>query len=141
MSIATLLNRTRALRRNADAFAIHRMRRTGALAGVILACVAVAASADLSKQVELYQWVDFPVKAPGAAAGVAKWDVEGSCTWTYQDGSTRRTSLLWYSGSGDTYVYRFGGSLPGRWKGITRSPVAALDHLGADGRGDAVQQP
>ena len=48
----------------------------------------------LSRQVELYHWVDFPVEAPGAAAGVAKWDVEGSCVWTHADSSARRTSLL-----------------------------------------------
>ncbi len=83
----------------------------------------------LSKQVELYHWVDFPVEAPGAAVGVAKWDVEGSCVWVHADSGARRTSLLWYSGSDDTYVYRFGGSLQGRWTGVTSSPTAALDGL------------
>jgi hypothetical protein len=73
--------------------------------------------------------VDFAIEAPGAAGGIGKWDVEGSCLWTHQDGGTQRTSLLWYSGSGDTYIYRFGGSLPGRWTGVTRSLVAALDGL------------
>jgi hypothetical protein len=86
-------------------------------------------AASLSKEVELYHWVDFPIEAPGAAADVARWDVEGSCTWTHENGSVQRTSLLWYSGSGDTYVYRFGGALQGRWTGRTSSPVAALDGL------------
>lgn len=89
----------------------------------------MARSAPLTKQVELYGWVDFPVEAPEAATGIGKWDVEGSCSWVHENGVTRRTSLLWYSGSGDSYVYRFGGSLPGRWIGTTRSPVAALDGL------------
>jgi hypothetical protein len=83
---------------------------------------------SLSKQVELYHWVDFPLEAPGAADGLARWDVEGSCFWTHESGA-QRTSLLWYSGSGDTYVYRFGGSFQGRWTGTTTSPVAALDGL------------
>gem|GEM_PF-185525 len=83
----------------------------------------------LSKEVELYHWVDFPIEAPGATDGVARWDVEGACVWTHENGTTQRTSLVWYSGSGDTYVYRFGGSLPGRWTGITSSPVTALDSL------------
>jgi hypothetical protein len=90
---------------------------------------AVGEAAQLSSQVELYHWADFPVEAPGAATGIAKWDVEGSCLWTHEDGAAQRTSLLWYSGSGDTYVYRFGGSLPGRWTGVTSSRVAALDGL------------
>jgi len=85
--------------------------------------------ASSSKQVELYHWIDFSVEAPGAATGIGRWDVEGSCAWVHQDRVTRRTSLLWYSGSGDTYIYRFGASLPGRWTGLTRSPVAALDGL------------
>lgn len=84
---------------------------------------------QLSKDVELYRWVDFPIEAPQAAGGIAKWDVEGSCTWTHEDSIAQRISLLWYSGSGDTYVYRFGGALQGRWSGVTRSPVAALDGL------------
>jgi len=83
----------------------------------------------LSKEVELYGWVDFPIEAPAAADGIAKWDVEGSCVWTHESSGVQRTSLLWYCGSGDTYVYRFGGSLQGRWRGLTRSPVAALDGL------------
>lgn len=99
------------------------------MATFILACGSFPAAAQLSKEVELYHWVDFPIEAPGAATGVAKWDVGGSCVWTHENGAHRRTSLLWYSGSGDTYVYRFGGSLPGRWKGVTSSPVAALNGL------------
>jgi hypothetical protein len=86
-------------------------------------------SAQVSKQVELYQWVDFPIEAPGAASGVAKWDVQGSCNWTHDGVAVERTSLLWYSGSGDIYVYRFGASLEGRWTGVTSSPIAALDGL------------
>jgi hypothetical protein len=99
------------------------------LAGILLASGTLSASAQWSQQVELYHWVDFPIEAPGAADGIDKWDVEGSCVWTHESGAVRRTSLLWYSGSKDTYVYRFGGSLPGRWTGTTRSPVAALDGL------------
>jgi hypothetical protein len=82
----------------------------------------------LPGQIELYHWVDFPIEAPGAGDSLAKWDVEGSCLWTHESGA-QLTSLLWYSGSGDTYVYRFGGSFQGRWKGTTTSPVAALDRL------------
>ena len=99
------------------------------LAGFLLASGTLSASAELSKEVELYHWVDFPIEAPGGATGIAKWDVKGSCLWTHEKGTVRRTSLLWYSGSKDTYVYRFGGSLQGRWTGTTRSPVAALDGL------------
>jgi hypothetical protein len=94
-----------------------------------LACGTFSALAQWSKDVELYQWVDFSIEAPGAAVGLARWDAQGSCTWTHANGVDRRTSTLWYSGSGDTYVYRFGGSLPGRWTGTTTSPVAALDGL------------
>ncbi|MBE0535738.1 MAG: hypothetical protein IH624_08705 [Phycisphaerae bacterium] len=86
-------------------------------------------AAQLRKEVELYQWVDFAVEAPGAAAEIGKWDVEGSCVWTHENGEVWRRSLVWYSGSEDTYVYRFGGSLPGRWTGRTTSPAAALDGL------------
>jgi hypothetical protein len=70
---------------------------------------------QFSKQVELYRWVDFPIEAPGAATGIGRWDVEGSCTWTHENGAVQRTSLLWYSGSGDIYVYRFGGSMGIGW--------------------------
>jgi len=104
--------------------------RTLLLAVLVLTCKSLPISAQQSKKVELYHWVDFPVEAPQAADGMAKWDVKGSCTWTYEGSSVRRTSLLWYSGSGDEYVYRFGGSLPGRWTGVTSSPIAALDGLG-----------
>jgi len=97
------------------------------LVGFIFACFTLPASAHLSKEVELYHWVDFPIEAPEAAVGIAKWDVEGSCIWTHANGAIRRPSLLWYSGSGDTYVYRFGGSFQGRWRGVTSSPVTALD--------------
>lgn len=86
-------------------------------------------AAPMAKRVELYRWVDFEVAAPGAASGIGKWDVEGSCVWTHENGQTRRTGLVWYSGAGDTYVYRFGGSLPGRWTGRTTSPVTALNGL------------
>jgi hypothetical protein len=99
---------------------------------LILACTCAAAPVPAqspSNEVELYRWVDFAVEAPGAADGLAKWDVNGSCDWTHEDGTARRTSLVWYSGAGDTYVYRFGGSLQGRWTCRTRSPVAALDGI------------
>jgi hypothetical protein len=100
------------------------------LLGVLCACLSGSSAAQsLSKSVELYRWVDFPIEAPGAATGIAKWDVEGSCTWTHEESAAQRTSLVWYSGSSDTYVYRFGGSLPGRWSCTTSSPVAALDGL------------
>ena len=79
--------------------------------------------------VELYRWVDFAVDAPAAAEGVSKWDVAGTCVWTHESSASRRTSLLWYSGVGDIYVYRFGGALPGRWTGQTTSSVPALHGL------------
>ncbi len=84
------------------------------LASIVLASESLSASAQWSKQVELYHWVDFPIEAPGAADGIDKWDVEGSCVRTHESGAVRRTSRLWYSGSKDTYVCRFGGSLQGR---------------------------
>ena len=96
------------------------------LAVSALVCGTLLASAQFSKEVELYHWVDFPIEAPGTATGIDKWDVDGSCIWTHESGAGRRTSLLWYSGSGDTYVFRFGASFPGRWTGKTSSPVAAL---------------
>ncbi len=99
------------------------------LAGIVFASGTLSGWAKPSQEIELYHWVDFPIEAAGAADGVAKWDVEGSCVWTHESGEVHRTSLLWYSGSNDTYVYRFGGSLPGRWTGKTRSPIAALDGL------------
>jgi hypothetical protein len=86
-------------------------------------------SGQLAKSIELYHWCDFQVDAPDAARGLERWDVEGSCVWTHENGNIRRTSLVWYSGSNHTYVYRFGGSLQGRWIGKTTSPVAALDGL------------
>ena len=67
---------------------------------------------SLSREVELYHWVDFPIEASWTATGTARWNVEGACTWTHEDGTARRTSLLWYSGSRETYVYRSGRSLP-----------------------------
>jgi hypothetical protein len=87
------------------------------LAGILLASGTLTASAQWSQQVELYHWVDFSVEAPGAAEDIDKWDVKGSCVWTHESGTVRRISLLWHSGSKDTYVYRFGGSLLGRWTG------------------------
>ncbi|MBE0542181.1 MAG: hypothetical protein IH623_12400 [Verrucomicrobia bacterium] len=99
------------------------------LASSALLCAAGLASAQFSKEVELYHWVDFTIEAPGTTTGIAQWDVEGSCLWKHENGATRRTSLVWYSGSGNTYVYRFGGSLRGRWTGTTSSPVAALNGL------------
>jgi hypothetical protein len=103
------------------------------------ACVLFAAAVGLcepftvvgqvAKSLELYQWCDFPVDAPGAASGVARWDVEGCCEWTHESGTIQRKSLIWYSGSNHTYVYRFGASLQGRWTGKTTSPVTALNSL------------
>ncbi len=81
------------------------------------------------KEVELYSWVDFPVVAEGAASGIDKWDVQGVCTWTHEESDAKRTSLVWYSGSDDTYVYRFGASFEGRWTCITQSTVEALNGL------------
>jgi hypothetical protein len=98
------------------------------LAAIIHLCAAFDLSSQ-AKSVELYQWCDFPVNAPDAASGVARWDVEGSCLWTHENGTLRRTSLVWYSGSNHIYVYRFGGSLQGRWTGKTTSPVPALNAL------------
>lgn len=99
------------------------------LAAVVSVCATFNVSGQLVKSLELYQWCDFQVDAPGAASGVAKWDIEGSCVWTHESGTIRRTSLVWYSGTSDTYVYRFGGSAQGRWTGKTTSPVAALNGL------------
>jgi hypothetical protein len=97
------------------------------LAGLALACGTFSALGQWSQEVELYHWVDFPIDVPDALTDLEKWDVQGSCRWTHEDGVTRRTSLLWYSGSGTTYVYRFGASLQGRWTGTTTSPIKALD--------------
>jgi hypothetical protein len=99
------------------------------LAVLIFFCAIGSASAQMAKEVELYHWVDYSIEAPAAASGIDKWDVAGSCDWAHENGDAKRTSVLWYSGSGDTYVYRFGGSLQGRWTGKTSSPVAALDGL------------
>jgi len=129
MKTSAILNRTQALRQQVSALFPCVERTMCFLAGLVFACSTFPASAQLSKKVELYHWVDFSIEAPKAAAGVDKWDVEGSCVWTHENGAIRRTSLLWYSGSGDTYVYRFGGSLRGRWTGVTSSPAAALDEL------------
>lgn len=106
---------------------MHRIE--SALIGCGLLCGALSATPQASKEVELYRWVDFPIEAAGAAIGDAKWDVEGSCVWAHENGVHRRTGILWYSGAGDTYVYRFGGSFTGRWNGKTSSSVAALDGL------------
>ncbi|MGZ8921545.1 MAG: hypothetical protein ACXW3L_11210 [Limisphaerales bacterium] len=102
------------------------------LVGVLFICGGFSALAQTAREVELYRWVDFAVEAPGAASAPskeAKWDVEGACEWRHENGTARRTSLVWYSGAGDRYVYRFGASLPGRWTGKTRSAVAALNGL------------
>jgi hypothetical protein len=96
---------------------------------VFVCCTFSDSAQSLSGDVELYDWVDFPIEAPEAASGINKWDVEGSCVWTHEDGITQRTSLLWYSGSGDTYIYRFGGSFQGKWTCTSSSPVDALDSL------------
>ena len=120
----------RRVRQKTATLGVVRQRCGLLLAALLLACGSVLAPEGLlAKEVELYRWTDFPIEAPGAAAGIEKWDVEGSCLWTHEDGAAERTSLVWYSGSGDTYVYRFGASLPGWWRGVTRSPVAALDGL------------
>ena len=96
---------------------------------LITITISTATAAQLHKEVELYRWVDFSFEAPGAVSGDAKWDVIGSCTWTHtsKNQTTERTSLLWYSGEADTYVFRFGASVPGRWIGKTKSPIAKLD--------------
>lgn len=101
---------------------------TVAVAGV-LASTAVGAQPALHQEVELYRWTDFTVEAAEAASGVGKWDIEGSCIWIHEASGTERTSLVWYSGEGDTYIYRFGASFTGRWRGVTHSPVTALDGL------------
>ncbi|MFP4190760.1 MAG: hypothetical protein ACLFU6_01695 [Candidatus Hydrogenedentota bacterium] len=97
--------------------------------GGVLASAPVGAQSAAHKEAELYRWADFAVEAPGAASGVDKWDVKGSCTWTHDSSGAERTSLVWYSGRDDTYVYRFGASFEGRWRGVTSSPVEALDGL------------
>ena len=51
--------------------------------GFVFACSTLPASAQLSKEVELYHWVDFSIEAPEGAAGLAKWDAEGSYIWTH----------------------------------------------------------
>jgi hypothetical protein len=126
------------LKMPAESGCVRNGHRTavGPLAGTIwfvaafaLVCGTTPALAQSFKTVELYRWIDFPFEGPGAAPGLAKWDVEGSCIWTHENGETRRTSRIWYSGSGDIYVHRFGASLVGRWTGKTSSPVAALDGL------------
>jgi len=96
------------------------------LAAVLLS---ISSPGEIHKEVELYRWVDFEFSAPGAASGITRWDVAGTCTWTHtsKSGTTQRTSLVWYSGNADTYVFRFGASLPGRWTGKTRSPISKLD--------------
>jgi hypothetical protein len=129
MKTAALSGRTRLLWQQAAILFPGRKVGKCLLAAFIFACGTFPASAQLSREVELYHWVDFPIEAPRAATGLAKWDIEGSCVWTHDSGAIRRTSLLWYSGSGDTYIYRFGGSFEGRWTGVTSSPVAALDGL------------
>ena len=129
MKTATLINRTWTPWQKAVPL-VPDMTLGKCLLTVFMLTFAIPpALAQLSREVELYHWVDFPMEAPEAATGVAKWDVEGSCVWTHENGAIRRTSLLWYSGSQDTYVYRFGGALQGRWTGTTRSPIAALDGL------------
>ena len=106
------------------------MRRIAIIVVVLgLCCGKNLAAAQTSKVVELYRWVDFAIEAPGAASGIDRWDVEGSCVWTHEASGRQRSSTLWYSGSGEQYVYRFGGSFPGRWRGTTRSPVSALNGL------------
>ena len=95
----------------------------------VLASAPVGAQSASHEEVELYRWTDFTVEAPDAASGVDRWDVEGACTWTHEDSGAERTSLVWYSGEHDTYVYRFGASFEGRWTGVTSSPVEALDGL------------
>jgi hypothetical protein len=128
MKTINLFNRMPTWPQRASAF-LPGQRTKLLLAGLALVCGAWSGVAQLSRDIKLYHWVDFPMAASGAAHGIAKWDLEGSCLWTHENGTTRRASLLWYSGSGDTYVYRFGGSLQGRWTGRTSSPVAALDGL------------
>lgn len=129
MKTSPLINRTRIPWHKVTCL-VPNMTPAKCLLGVfLLACAAAPAYAQLPRTVELYHWVDFPIEAPNAATGAAKWDVEGSCVWTHENGTIQRTSLLWYSGSGDSYVYRFGGALPGRWTGTTHSPVVALNGL------------
>jgi hypothetical protein len=97
--------------------------------GCGLVGAAMLATAQTPKRLELYRWVDFAIEAPGAASGIDRWDLEGSCVWTHEATGQQRTSILWYSGAGEQYVYRFGGSFPGRWKGRTKSRIPALDDL------------
>ncbi len=106
------------------------MKRIATIVAVFgLSCESMLAAAHALKKVELYRWVDFAIEAPGAASGIDRWEVEGSCVWKHEATGQERKSTLWYSGSGDVYVFRFGGSFPGRWRGATRSAVSALDGL------------
>jgi hypothetical protein len=106
------------------------MRRiTIILGGLGLCCGSMLAATQALKEVELYHWVDFAINAPEAATGIDRWDVEAYCVWTHEVTGQQRRSTLWYSGSGDVYVFRFGGSFSGHWRGATRSPVASLDGL------------
>ena len=129
MKTATVFDRTSTLHQIVTPLVAGMIVGKRMLAILILFCASSSAFAQLSKTVELYHWVDFSIEAPEAATGSARWDVEGSCVWTHEDGANRRTSLIWYSGSADTYVYRFGGALQGLWTGVTHSPVASLNDL------------
>jgi len=117
MKSSIFLNLTQALRQKAFAPFPCAGEAKCLVVGFIFACSTLPASAQLSKKVDLYHWIDFSIEAPKAATGIVKWDVEGSCMWTHENGAIERTSLLWYSGLGDTYVCRFGGSFPqlARW--------------------------
>jgi hypothetical protein len=116
--------------RSALRHGIHFATALIALVGwALIASTASVEAQSLHSQVDLYRWADFEIQAPGAASGAARFDVQGSCTWTHRESGAKRTSLVWYSGSGDTYVYRFGASFQGRWTCTSSSPVAALNGL------------
>lgn len=127
MKTLTLFDRSRMMWKQVVTLLSNTNAGRYLLPALIVVWGPLSAWAQVSKQVELYRWVAFPIEASGAASGAAKWDVQGFCDWTHNRDGIKRTSLLWYSGSGDTYVYRFGVSFEGRWTGVTSSPVATLE--------------
>lgn len=77
--------------------------------------------------VELYHWHDFYVNAPTAVGNL--FDIEADIDWTHEDAVTVRESQCFYSGTGTTFVFRFGAEKAGKWTGVTTSAQPELDGL------------
>jgi hypothetical protein len=78
-------------------------------------------------EVEQYRWYDFEINATGIGGNL--FDAEANVTWTHENTATSLNGSVFYNGSGDTFIFRFGAELQGEWTGNTTSNISGLNGL------------